>query len=361
MSLSVCLIVRNEEEVIARVLDCAKKIADEIVIVDTGSTDKTVEIAEQYTQKIYFCEWNNNFSDVRNFAFNKAECDYLMWLDADDVITDDNCKKIKELVGNGGFDTAYLKYVAAFDGDNPTFIYYRERIFSRSTNPRFTGAVHETCSVKGKVVYSDAEIHHRKLKSGDPFRNLKIYQKLIASGEKLDERSQFYYARELFYCGMYRESAAVFEHYLTRNGWVENKIEACQNLYLVYSALGDTERAESSLLKSLLYAPPKSYTCCMLGERFLQKNELNSAIYWYEHALATNDDVRSGAFVNLDYSGFIPCIQLCVIYDKLGDFERANAYNEEAGRLKPQNQSYLSNKQYFERKFNEEVKTDDKS
>ena len=361
MSLSVCLIVRNEEEVIARVLACAKKFADEIVIVDTGSTDKTVEIAEQYTQKIYFCEWNDNFADVRNFAFKKAGCDYLMWLDADDVITDDNCKKIKELVCNGGFDTAYLKYAAAFDGDNPTFIYYRERIFSRSTNPRFTGVVHETCSVKGKVVYSDAEIHHRKLKSGDPFRNLKIYQKQIANGETLDERSQFYYARELFYCGMYRESAAVFEHYLSRNGWVENKIEACQNLYLVYSALGDTERAESSLLKSLLYAPPKSYTCCMLGERFLQKNELNSAIYWYERALATNDDVQSGAFVNLDYGGFIPCIQLCVIYDRLGDFERANAYNEEAGRLKPQNQSYLSNKQYFERKFNEEVKTDDKS
>lgn len=351
MTLSVCLILRDEEDVLARCLDCVKKFADEIVIVDTGSKDKTVKIAAGYTERIYSFEWCDDFSAARNFAFSKATCDYVMWLDADDVIADENCIHIRNLVDRGGFDMAYLLYAAAFEGDNPTFIYNRERIFLRSLDYRFSGAVHEAVVPRGKAVYSKARIDHKKLKAGDSMRNLSIYQKLISRGTTLDEREKFYYGRELLFNKMYRESAAVLEDFLAGNGWVENKIEACINLYYCYTELADGDKAMQTLLKTFLYDSPRAQVCCMLGGYFMEKSEIPAAIYWYKRAFDCKNEVQSGAFVNPDYSEFIPCMQLCVLYDRLGDYEKANSFNERAGAVKPHSAEYLHNRQYFKNKL----------
>lgn len=360
MTLSVCLIVKNEEKVLARCLSCVSKFADEIVVVDTHSTDKTVEEARKFTDKIYTFEWCDDFSAARNFAFSKATCDYVMWLDADDVITDENCTHIRNLVQNGGFDMAYLTYAAAFDGDTPTYIYNRERIFLRSLKYRFSGAVHEAVSPRGRIVYSTARIDHKKVEAGNPMRNLSIYQKCISRGQCLDERSKFYYGRELMFNKMYREGAAVLENFLSGNGWVENKIEACINLYFCYSELGDTAMAMRSLLRTFEYAKPRAQVCCILGDHFMQAGNDFAAIYWYECALAcgSETELKSGGFVSLDYAEFVPCMQLCVIYDRLGDYERANAYNERAGKVKPHNAEFLSNRQYFKNKLSKEVKNE---
>ncbi|MDE7330419.1 MAG: glycosyltransferase family 2 protein [Clostridia bacterium] len=355
MSLSVCLIVRDEEAVIARCLNCVSKFADEIIIVDTGSADGTVKEAEKFTDEIYFFKWCGDFSAARNFAIEKAGCDYVMWLDADDVVTDENCKKIRGLVENGGFDMAFLPYAAGFDNGVPSMIYYRERIFKRSKNYRFHGAVHEAVAPEGKIVYSDAEIHHKKVKEGDPLRNLSIYQNQIARGICLDERSFFYYGRELLYCGMYRESIAVLNHFLTLDGWKENRLEACVDLYRAYSALGDIPNAYSSLFKALLIAPPTSEICCILGGHFFAENDVNSAIYWYQCALTCENRAKYGGFVNVDYCGYIPYLQLCVLYDGLGETKLANEYNEKAGAIKPNGSEYLYNKNYFKSKLNIEV------
>ena len=351
MTLSVCLIVRNEEEVLARCLDCVKKFADEIVVVDTGSTDKTEKIAASYTDKLYHYEWCDDFAAARNFAFSKATCDYVMWLDADDVIDAKNCTRIRNLVDLGGFDMAYLLYAAAFEVDSPTFVYNRERIFLRSLDYRFSGAVHEVVVPRGKAVYSEARIDHKKIKSGDPMRNLKIYQKRISEGISLDEREKFYYGRELLFNKMYRESVAVLENFLSGDGWVENKIEACINLYYCYTELGDNDKALQSLLKTFLYDSPRAQVCCMLGDYFMEKLNTYAAIYWYTRALDCKNDckneLQSGAFVNTDYSEFVPCMQLCVIYDRLGEYKKANEFNERAGKIKPCNAQYLHNRQYL--------------
>ncbi len=108
-TLSICMIVRDEEDTLARCLNCVKTLADEIIVVDTGSVDKTLEIARKFTKKIYRFKWNDDFSAARNYAFSKASCDFVMWLDADDVITDENAELIKALIKDGGFDVAFLK------------------------------------------------------------------------------------------------------------------------------------------------------------------------------------------------------------------------------------------------------------
>jgi len=348
MTLSVCLIVKDEEDVIERCLTCVAGFADEIIVVDTGSVDATVNIARKFTENIYYFNWCEDFSAARNFALEKAGCDFVMWLDADDIITEENRLKIVALMqGGADFDMAFLPYAVAFDEDLPTFVYYRERIFRRSKNYRFKGVVHEAVEPAGKIIYSDAAVYHKKVKRPEPLRNLRILQKQIARGICLDEREKFYYGRELLFNGMYRESIAVLEDFLCGNGWTENKIEACINLYRAYMAVNDEERALSALLKSFAYAPPRSEACCILGEKFMRENNVNSAIYWYQSAISAQTDVKSGGFVNLAYGGFIPYMQLCVLYDRLGDYPRANAFNEAAGKIKPHNPNFLSNKKYF--------------
>lgn len=348
MTLSVCLIVKDEEQVIERCLTCVSSFADEIIVADSGSADDTVDLARKFTEKVFNFKWQDDFSAARNFAIEKASCDYVMWLDADDVITDENCKKIINLLtGEPDFDVAFLPYAVAFDGDLPTFVYYRERIFRRSMNFRFKGAVHEAVEPCGRIIYSDAAIYHKKEKRPEILRNLRIFQKQIANGKCLDEREKFYYGRELLFNGMFRESITVLEDFLNGNGWIENKIEACINLYQAYMGVNDENNAISALLKSFIYAPPRSETCCILGEKFMRENNINSAIYWYQSAIVEQNEMKNGCFVNLEYSGFIPYMQLCVLYDRLGDYVRANACNEEAGKIKPHNPNYLSNKKYF--------------
>ena len=350
-TLTVCLIVKNEEEVLSRCLDCVKSFADEIIIVDTGSEDCTVSIAQKYTDKVYFFKWCEDFSAARNFSFEKATCDFVMWLDADDVITDENATKISELKDRNDFDVAMLKYAAAFDGcGNPTFVYYRERIFRRLLNLQWQGAVHEVIEPCGRIIHSDACIFHKKCKSASPMRNLRIYQKQIAEGKPLTPRGQFYYGRELYFNNMLTECVAVLTDFLRSEGWSENKVEACRTLYHALRRLGREEQALKTLACGFLFSFPHAEDCCILAEHFESQNDYRCAIYWYERALASPEREEDGGFVNVDYRGYFPAIRLCVLYDKLGYTQTAYKFNELAGSFKPNDASYQFNVNYFKSK-----------
>lgn len=355
MRLSACLIVKDEQQVIARCLACVKKFADEIIVVDTGSTDNTVAIARTFTDKIYSFNWQQNFAEARNFSLEQATGDYIIWLDADDVVTQENCVKIRRLVTGEDFDLAFLPYAAAFDDYGPVCVYYRERIFKRACNFRFSGAVHEAVTPRGKVVYSGARIDHRKVSPSDPTRNLKIYQNQITRGICLDERQKFYYGRELMFNKMYLEAAAVLQNFLRGDGWKENKIEALLNLHDCYLALGEEDRALNCILQSFSYDRPRPRACCALGSYFMQRGNTEGAIYWYTRALAPSAELDSGGFFSPDYSRYIPCLQLCVLYHGLGNLKRAYAFNELAGRAKPRDKSYLHNRRYLLNKLSNEV------
>ena len=83
VTISLCMIVKNEEKILARCLDSIGDLVDEIIIVDTGSEDGTMEIAARYTDKVYDFKWSQDFAEARNFSFSKAKCDYIYSADAD--------------------------------------------------------------------------------------------------------------------------------------------------------------------------------------------------------------------------------------------------------------------------------------
>ena len=351
MKLSLCMIVRNEEDVIERCLKATLSFVDEIIVVDTGSTDKTKEIVSQYTSNLYDFKWIDDFSAARNFSFSKATGDYIMWLDADDIITPINANKIIALKNSYDpkTDIFMFKYNVAFDKNNqPTFTYYRERIIRNSEKYKWESPIHEVISLTGNIVYQDISVEHKKLKPSPPGRNLKIFQKMIENGIKLDARQQFYYGRELFYNQQEDAAISILEDFLTRSdGWDENKIDACKLLGSLYFQKNKTENALNFLFHSFQYAPPRSNICCDIGKLFLENKNYSNAIFWYELAASQNQNLISNAFIEPDTFNYIPYMQLCLIYYRLGDFVKANMYNEMAGKYKPDDPSYLYNKNLF--------------
>lgn len=354
ITISLCMIVRNEEEVLGRCLASVKDLVDEIVIVDTGSDDGTKEIASQYTDRIFSFQWTDDFSAARNYAFSKAAMDFCMWLDADDVIEErerGSFQALKESLDRET-DIVMMRYYTAFDeGGNPSFWYYRERLIRNNQTHFWQGAVHEAIALMGKVHYSEVAVSHRKLRSGDPDRNLNIYRKILASGKILNARENYYYARELYYHEKYEDALEVFAKFLEiPDGWIENKIEACIMMAKCYEKTGSHFQALQVLFKSLVYDLPRAEVCCEAGNLFIESGQYEIAAFWFKTALACKKDFKKGGFILPDCYDYIPAIQLCVCSDKLGRLQEAEAYNEQAGRLKPESQSYLYNREYFRRK-----------
>lgn len=352
ITISVCMIVKNEEDVLARCLESIEGIADEIVVVDTGSSDRTREIAAQFTERVFDFAWIDDFSTARNFSFSKAQMDYCMWLDADDVIRGEDREGFLELKRtlSPEVDVVMLPYHTGFDAaGNPSFSYYRERLLRRTGGFRWEGAIHEAIAPAGNIVYADTcAVTHRKIHPSDPDRNLNIFEKMLSAGKTLNPREQFYYARELYYHKRFSDAASVYEAFLNDGmGWVENCIGACQILAYCYYELGEEKKALAALLRSLEFDLPRAELCCDIGGHFFRKNQLEQAVFWYELAAGRPRKDQSGGFVQPDCYGYIPYLQLCVCCDRLGDLQAAERYNELAGEIKPNDPAVLQNRTYF--------------
>lgn len=350
ISISLCMIVKNEEDVIARCLKCVEGIVDEIIIVDTGSTDNTKKIVSEFTDLIYDFKWIDDFSAARNYSFSKATKEYILWLDADDVIDEKNQKKLLKLKKNldKNVDVVMMKYHTAFDeNQNPTNTYERERLVKRKNNYIWNGEIHEVIYPWGTIIHSDIEVLHKKLHPTEPKRNLNIFEKMIKNGKKFDARQQYYYCRELYYNKLYEKAIKEFNIYLAMNdGWIEDKIDACKLLSYCYEAINKVSLVLPALYLSFNFDRPRAEICCEIGRHLMNDEKYEPAIFWFELALSFNVKNQNG-FIQTDCYNFTPFLQLCVCYYKLGDYNKAVFYNEKAGEVKPSSKSYLYNKKFF--------------
>ena len=350
ITVSLCMIVKNEEDVLERCLASAAPLADEIIIVDTGSTDATKEIAAKYTVKVFDYPWQNDFAAARNYSFAQASMEYCLWLDADDMIPEKEAEKFLQLKQTlpDHTNTVMMKYHYASDAyGNPTQTFFRERLIRNIPELRWQGFIHEYIQPFGNVIYADIAILHLKEHSV-PMRNLEIYNQKINEGVKLSPRDQFYYAKELYYNQNYICAAAQFNAFLEGNqGWVENNIEACRYLSYCYTALQQPEQALRALFSRFIYDIPQAETCCDIGKYFIEKKAYAIAAFWYQTALEQEPRLWSGAFISPDCYTYIPCIALCMCHYFLGDTALAIDYNERAGTYKPYGEEYLYNKNFF--------------
>ena len=346
MDISLCMIVKDEAEVLARCLESARG-ADEMIVVDTGSTDDTLQIAERFGAKTYSFPWQDDFSAARNFAFSKATGDYLLWLDADDVLEGD-LSLIRPLLEQEAPDMVMCPYDVSFDETGkPSYTFFRERFLRREAGFRFAGRVHECIVPSGKIVRADFRVRHLSGKKNRSDRNLRIYERQISDGEPLSPRDLLYYGRELYYYARYEDAAEKFCELLRGDGWYVNKIEACKLLAECRAVLGDQDGAREALLLSFRFGEPRGSVCYALGRA---GRSVRESIFWHEAALLCDDHSAEGDFEEPLCRGLYPLLELTRLYYTEEDVTKAVQRHLRAVALAPAHPSVVHNHAFFQSK-----------
>lgn len=151
-TVSACMIVKNEEELLPACLKSIKDWVDEIIVVDTGSTDKTKEIAKQMGAKVFNKKWQDDFSAVRNLAMSKATCEWIFTIDADEVVAPKSGEILKKMLPDIKEDIIGVNVYSLYGPQKvPRTHLVMLRFFRRSTEPRYVGRVHNRPVIKGNA------------------------------------------------------------------------------------------------------------------------------------------------------------------------------------------------------------------
>ncbi len=185
-TISACMIVKNEEELLPGCLESIRSWVDEIIIVDTGSTDKTVEIAKSYGAKIYHQEWTKDFSFHRNYSISKATCDWVFIIDADEEFVEDDLPALRQATAQDDYRIISFNVfnVSKETGQNTSFL-HSIRLFRRDANLRYDGIVHN------QLMYDSSE---KALRLGISIRHYgydlspEIMEKKLARSRELLEK-----------------------------------------------------------------------------------------------------------------------------------------------------------------------------
>ncbi len=352
VTISLCMIVRNEEEVLARCLDSVHDLVDEIVIVDTGSTDQTKEIAGRYTESIFDYEWTDHFADARNYSFSFATKDYVMWLDADDYFRDKDREKLKKLKEelDQEVDSVVMEYHLAFDDcGNPLAMSRRNRIVKRSRQFRWHNPIHEYLLVEGNCYLTDIAVSHGRVHENTG-RNLRILEQIAQREGEVTGRDVFYYANELSDAGRFAEAAEQYQRFLAEPvDYFEDNLTACARLSACYHQLGLFDLKLTALLQSMVYELPRADFCCSIGQCFLERDDFAKAIYWFKLALTQDrpPDHHFGVLHLISWT-WLPHLQLCICYGMIGELELAYEHNEKALSYLPNDANLLQNKAKIE-------------
>jgi Glycosyltransferases involved in cell wall biogenesis len=320
ITISACLIVKNEEKVLARCLDCLQNIADEIIIVDTGSLDRTKEVARRYTDKIYEFTWIDDFAAARNFSFSKASKEYIYAADADEVLDEENRLKFLELKKNllpqveivQMYYANQLQYNTTYNFD----MEYRPKLYKRVRSFTWTDPIHESVVLDPVIYDSDIKILHRPEENHAP-RDFSTFQKIIRQGRKLSKKLNNLYARELFIAGTYEDFMEAEEYFeqQAENELTYDELKIIQCILVKCTRMKkDTARFFKYSLKNVAGEKPSSEVCFEIGEYFFELEDYMEAAIWYYNAAYETE-----CELNIHYQGDYPLNRLAECYHKSGN------------------------------------------
>lgn len=329
ITISLCMIVKNEEEVLARCLDSVACLMDEIIIVDTGSTDRTKEIAARYTDKIYDFEWCDDFSAARNFSFSKATMDYIYVPDADEYLDPVNRQQfaILKSVLTPDIEIVQMHYITKqeFNTVQNSSCELRPKLFKRLREFVWVDPVHETVRLDPIIYDSDIKIQHIP-QSSHGKRDFSIFEKAYARDGRLSERILTMYAKELLKCGDLTDLtnalpafAEVFDGEPQLATWESIFV------YLRYYRLNSDEANFFKLAGELIPDMLSSEVCQEIGEMHFSRGAYEEAAKWYLDAIYTYAPV-----IDIESNGKKTLQALSNCYRKLGDTDSADKYQHEA-------------------------------
>lgn len=329
ITISACLIVKNEEKFLARCLDCLVELVDEIIIIDTGSVDKTKEIAARYTDHVYDFVWIDDFAAARNYSFSKATMDYIYVADADEVIDDENQMKIRNLKQAllPEIEIVQMQYANQLQY-NTTYNYdieYRPKLYKRLRSFTWIDPIHESVAAEPIVYDSDITILHLP-DSNHASRDFSTFQKVIKRGEKLSKKLNNMYAKELFIAGSssdFIEADAYFEQ-LAEDNMPYDELKIVQCVLAKSGRLkNDNPQFFKYALKNIAGDKVSAEVCYEIGEYFFELNDYLEATIWYYNAAYETESE-----LNIHYGGDYPLTKLSDCYRKLGNDEQSDLYQK---------------------------------
>ena len=333
--ISLCMIVKNNEFELERCLNSCADLFMEIVIVDTGSTDKTREIARKYTDKIFDFEWVDDFALARNFSYSKATQPWIMYLDSDDIMIDADKEKLRRLdLVNTKFDMFLMRYIYShFSDGKPELTLVRERLVRRSLNLQWVGRVHETIPVITNRCITDIEIHHYK-KGPSSERNIRILKQMVAK-DGHNTRNLYYLAKELWDFGHIQEAKPYYERFVdSPNGHYEDKLYAYERLAELALTENKDDLFKDYIYKSLRIEERRHEPYFYLAKYYESKKMYLNAIHFYTVCINTkrNPDLMQSFLPHFIYDSYL---QLCVCHNAIGQVKEALSITEKYLELMP--------------------------
>jgi len=286
------MIVKNEASVLRDCLDSLKDIMDEIIIVDTGSTDDTKKIAAEYTPYLYDYAWKDDFAAARNFAFSKATGDYIYSADADEFLDRENRDKLKALkrVILPEVEIVQMIYVTE-QINHPTENFTRDlrpKLFKRLREFTWIEPIHETVNINPVIYDSDIEIWHRP-QGNHSSRDFGVFERIIAERGVLSDRLIGMYLRELYKAGT-EEELKTAEGFIERT-LVEKRTKGkellCRQMIAVLLKIYRIMDNPVNMLKVALSEEatiPSAEMCMELGYFFMKKEDFEEAVKWFHMA-----------------------------------------------------------------------------
>ena len=251
-TISLCIIVRNEQNILEKCLSSVVAIADEIIIVDTGSTDQTVEIAQKFVEQVYHFNWIDDFAAARNYAQSLATCDYIFRMDADCTLKDGNMQKLLALKARN-FDNAdliqfnFIEHFKKLASGEIKPLFKESTIYLyKKTKFRWQLPIHEYLVPvdinfwPNTLTDESILVLHHRAEADKPWRikqNLDILKKSVDQKCQNYERMLQFYARDLYFDGQYGESIKQFKKLLECKITSELRVYAIDKIFfcLFYS------------------------------------------------------------------------------------------------------------------------------
>jgi glycosyltransferase involved in cell wall biosynthesis len=284
ISISLCMIVKNEAINLKKAIESVNLIVDEKIIVDTGSNDGTPEIAKSLDADVFHFKWNDNFSEARNFSIKQATKEWILVLDGDESISyydlfyiKENIKENKEYWGFALIQRDYFNEMILggircendFYEEGKTFACYKTqeicRIIKNSQNVYFSFPVYELAeeSIKlngGEFAYTDIVIHH--------------YGRLMDRNKSIAKRK--YYIN-------------ILKKYLGPNEPDRRRAVYCSNIARAYSFIGEHKKGLKYLKKAIEFNPKLSVIYFDLGNNAIFRKAYFEATEWLEKAISLDN------------------------------------------------------------------------
>ncbi|RKY88243.1 hypothetical protein DRQ09_03190 [candidate division KSB1 bacterium] len=289
--ISVCMIVKNEEEMLPRCLDSVIDIADELIIVDTGSTDKTVEIAKSYGAKVYHHPWKNSFSEARNHTHEHATKDWIFSIDADEELEREDIPKIMMAKWQKDYDAICVAIYSSLPGQLGGVSrgkHYYPRFYRRRKDIYYYGIVHNLLKMPENSAMSDIRIYHYGYDLDQKRMWEKFKRSLSLLLKQVDENPDDPFVRfniaQMYLSRNFSNEAEEHIHRALKILSPEN--EEQQHLYLmslyqlalVHFRRGEWDKGKECCYKALKVKSDYIDPLLALGWLYLHKNEYKKSI-----------------------------------------------------------------------------------